>query len=176
MTKKLSKHATHKPAELSFANENYRRFLLYLDHLKKCTNSIEAHFAQRFSVKGVHLFWLYELCRYPEGLTSVELATLCNVNRSLVSREMPLLLEKGLVCHKEAQEPKKYNRLFCLTAEGQALAKELMEVASELQATAGTGVSPEDMATFRQVLQTLSINFEKIMTESPIFSAERKQK
>ena len=176
MTKKLTKHATHKPAELSFANENYRRFLLYLDHLKKCTNSIEAHFAQRFSVKGVHLFWLYELCRYPEGLTSVELATLCNVNRSLVSREMPLLLEKGLVCHKEAEEPKKYNRLFCLTAEGQALAKELMEVASALQTEASVGISPEDMATFRQVLQTLSINLEKIMTESPIFSAERKQK
>ena len=108
------KNASH----LSYSSENYRLFSLYLGHIKKCVDTIEARFGEQFLIKGVYPFWIYELSRYPDGLTAAELAKLCNVNRSLVSREMPILLEQDIVCAKEETQGKKYNRRFLLTEKG----------------------------------------------------------
>ena len=155
-----------KRSHLMFSSENYRLFSLYLGHLKKCVDIIEARFGEKFSIKGVHPFWIYELSRYPGGLTATELSKLCDVNRSLVSREMPVLLEQGIVFIREENAGKKYNRRFLLTEKGQTLAKEVSATAEEMQQKADRGISAEEMVIFRKVLKTMSINFENMISEA----------
>ena len=155
-----------KETQLAFSTENYRLFSLYLSHLKKSVDTLEARFGERFFIKGVHPFWIYELSRYPEGLTAAELAKLCDVNRSLVSREMPILVDQGIVTVKEETAGKKYNRHFLLTEKGRSLAAQVSATAAEMQEKADQGVSPEEMEIFRRVLKTLTVNFENMLTES----------
>lgn len=168
MSKKPSKAVKEKNADLFFANEHYRRFVLYLDHLRKCTHIIETHFADQFSVKAVHLFWVYELSRFQEGLSSSDLATICNVNRSLISREMPYLIEENIVCYSTEAETKKYNRRLMLTPKGKAMAEQVASIASRFQVEVSCGISPEEMGIFREVMQKLSINFQNILDKKEL--------
>ena len=77
---------------------NSKRFIHFtqmVDTTQKCVKRIEASFAPQFGIKSVHLFWLHELGQHPEGLTATELAQRRMVDRSLISREMDELTEKG---------------------------------------------------------------------------------
>ena len=77
--------------------ERFEVFFQNISGLYRAVQRLRAQFAQMSGVSSVHLFWLYLLREYPEGLAASRLAELSNIDRSLVSRQLKPLLARGLV-------------------------------------------------------------------------------
>ena len=72
--------------------ERFEVFFQNISGLYRAVQRLRAQFAQMSGVSSVHLFWLYLLRAYPEGLAASRLAELSNIARSLVShwqRKLP---------------------------------------------------------------------------------------
>ena len=82
--------------------ERFEVFFQNISGLYRAVQRLRAQFAQMSGVSSVHLFWLYLLREYPEGLAASRLAELSNIDRSLVSRQLKPLLARGLVQTGEA--------------------------------------------------------------------------
>lgn len=128
-------------------SKRFIHFTQMVDTTQKCVKKIEQHFAPRFGVKSVHIFWLHELRLHPEGLTATELATRRMVDRSLISREMDDLKRQGLVETKLCGG-KNYNARLRLTAKGIAIADQIAEDALSVQHMASSDMTAEELLQF----------------------------
>ena len=122
-------------------------FTQMVDTTQKCIKRLELTFAPQFGVKGVHIFWLYELQQHPEGLTATELAHRRMVDRSLISREMDDLKRKGLV-EAKTEGGKNYNARLVLTTKGRAIARKIENAALSIQNQASADVTEDELMTF----------------------------
>ena len=66
--------------------ERFEVFFQNISGLYRAVQRLRAQFAQMSGVSSVHLFWLYLLREYPEGLAASRLAELSNIDRSLFWR------------------------------------------------------------------------------------------
>ena len=121
--------------------ERFEVFFQNISGLYRAVQRLRAQFAQMSGVSSVHLFWLYLLREYPEGLAASRLAELSNIDRSLVSRQLKPLLARGLVQTGEQTGKRRYGWKIRLTQEGIALAEEIAAQALAIQNHAGRGVS-----------------------------------
>ena len=99
----------------------HERFLLFthtIESFHKTIQRIKNGYASFFSVKSIHLFWLCELLKSPEGLTPSMLAKEVSIDRSLVSREMRLCRIRAYSQEKLQYSYKAYGkRQACRTAD-----------------------------------------------------------
>ncbi len=144
----------------------FLEFIRLVDVAQKSIKRIELRYAPQFGVKGVHIFWLHELMRHPEGLTSIELAAHRGIDRSLVSREIADLKEQGLVTVKE-DTVGKYNARLVLTEKGVATAEHIGEVAMGIQQLSDSGVTEEELLVFYETFEKLTQNLRKI-SDTPV--------
>lgn len=144
--------------------ERFNRFIQLIDGIHKSVTKIKHSYSPQWGVKSVHLFWLYELLAHPEGLTAAALAAKNNIDRSLISREIEELREGGYVevSVGGGEKRKNYNSRIRLTARGEALAKSISTVALAVQHAADAGVSEEELVSFYNTLEKLSINLAAI--------------
>ena len=144
--------------------ERFDRFMLLVDGAEKSINKIKGTIASSPEVKGVHVFWLYKLLAYPDGLTATELATESMIDRSLVSREINELCRGGYVTHGNGggEKRKTYNARIRLTEKGEALANRIRAGAIALQEQVDEGVSEEELSVFYRVFEALCTNLHRI--------------
>ena len=142
--------------------ERFEVFFQNISGLYRAVQRLRSQFAQTSGVGSVHLFWLYLLREYPEGLAASRLAELSNIDRSLVSRQLKPLLARGLVQTGEQTGKRRYGWKIRLTQEGIALAEKIAAQALAIQNCAGRGVSAEELAVFYRVLGALNRNFSEI--------------
>lgn len=147
--------------------ERFDRFMLLVDGAQKCMGKIKGTIASSPEIKGVHVFWLYKLLTYPEGLTATELAAESMIDRSLVSREINELYEGDYVTLGDGSHGKRktYNARIRLTEKGAALAERIREGAQALQERVDEGISEEELAVFYRVFDKLHTNLRSIVTE-----------
>lgn len=146
--------------------ERFFRFTRLVDSLHKSVMRLRLDNAPAFGVKGVHVFWMYELSRHPDGLSAAELAQSSKIDRSLVSRELSVLKKQGLV---EADDTtRSYNAKLRLTALGRRAAEEIKGIALQIQTRASEGIPESELAVFYTVLEKLSRNLSTISEEKPI--------
>jgi len=144
--------------------ERFNRFAQLIDGIHKNIQSIKTAIAPSLGVKSVHVFWIYELLSCPGGLTAAELAARSRINRSLVSREIAELAQKGYIEVKRGGGEKRgnYNSRIVLTDKGIALAKAIRARAMRIQTEAGAGISEEELYIFYSTLEKLNNNLRKI--------------
>lgn len=145
-------------------DDRFYPFVCLIDGIHKSIQKLRVDFAPEFGVKSVHIFWIYELYTHPEGLTSAELAAQSNISRSLVSREIEMLLEDGYVCMHETAHGKRknYNSRITLTERGAELARRIWDEGLRVQNTANVGISEKELISFYQTLQKLHDNLREI--------------
>ncbi len=139
----------------------FLQFLQLIDVAQKSIKRIEVKHASYFGVKGVHVFWLYELSCHPEGLTSAELASKRGIDRSLVSREIACLKQDGLV-EVLGDATRNYNVRLVLTERGKEAARRIGETAYEIQKLTDTGVSEEELIRFYATFEKLTENLKTL--------------
>ena len=135
---------------------------MLIDGIHKSINKIKIDQAPYLGVKGVHVFWVYELYLHPEGLTAAEIATVSMIDRSLVSREIETLKKSGYVISEDIGGKRSYNARIKLTDSGVQLAERIKEVAVTVQEAAGVGISEEELVSFYSTLEKLYRNFSAI--------------
>lgn len=122
-------------------------FTQMVDTTQKCVKRLELAFAPLFGVKGVHVFWLYELQKHPDGLTAAELAHRRMVDRSLISREMDDLKREGLV-EAKTTGGRNYNVRLALTEKGREIATRIGRAALAIQHATSDSLSEEELVAF----------------------------
>ncbi|MBQ8447660.1 MAG: hypothetical protein IJX27_01860 [Clostridia bacterium] len=146
--------------------ERFGKFTLLIDGIYKNIHKIKLNTAPYLGIKGVHIFWIYSLRNHPEGLTSTELATRSEIDRSLVSREVAKLCADGYIMSVGGTGKRKnYNSRLVLTEKGMELAEYIRREAMEVQNLADDGISEDELLLFYTVLEKLHNNFIKITKE-----------
>ena len=137
----------------------YEKFTLYIDGIHKAINRIKLDVAPHLGVKGVHVFWVYKLLEYPDGLTAAEIAAVSMIDKSLVSREIAALKSDGYIA-AEGQDGKKrsYNARFTLTEKGRDLAHRIVSEVVRVQSAADDGVFEEELLSFYNTLEKIHRN------------------
>ena len=132
--------------------ERFEVFFQNISGLYRAVQRLRAQFADAAGVSSVHLFWLYLLREYPEGLAASR----------LVSRQLKPLLSRGLVCADGETGKRRYGWKLRLTETGRTLAEQIAREALSIQNRAGRGILPEELAVFYRVLGALHQNFNSI--------------
>ena len=140
--------------------ERYNEFTLLIEGTHKLIQKIKVDKAKEFGIKGVHVFWLCRLLAQPDGMTSAELAAQRMIDRSLVSREIDELLEKGYVQidKKSLGKRRSYNSIITLTPEGEKIAKKISDIAIDIQSEANKGIREAELVAFYRTLSNIYNN------------------
>ncbi len=148
--------------------ERFYLFVLRINCISKYISKLKFDFAPQLGVKNVHIFWLYELYLQPEGLTASELASRAMISRSLVSREIENLLEKGYIQMQTDDQGQRinYNSHITLTEKGVEMAKNISTKGMEVQNRVSEGITDEELVIFYGTLRKLQNNLQRIAEES----------
>jgi DNA-binding MarR family transcriptional regulator len=144
--------------------ERFNQFVQLIESIHKSVNKIKLSVAPTLGVKSVHIFWLYELMAHPAGLTATTLAAKSRIDRSLISREVEELCERGYVevTGGGGQKRKNYNSRIRLTEQGRALAATITTYALAAQSAADIGIGEEELTSFYATLEKLSANLARV--------------
>ena len=142
--------------------ERFRRFVLLVDGVHKAVQKIKYNAAPDFGVKGVHTLWVYELLCHPEGMTASELASTSMIDRSLISREIETLREKGYITAETPKGKRSYNYKIKLTEAGKEVARKIENIAMDIQKRADIGIKEGELESFYATLEVLSKNLAYI--------------
>ena len=145
--------------------ERFTRFALLIGGVQKHLQKIKLINAAELGIKGVHCFWLYELCKYPDGMTASELATKSMIDRSLISREITELEKSGYITVDVEEGKRSYNSKIRLTESGVQLAEYIGEIALHFQKEIDRNIDDEELCQFYSTLEKIYENFVRISDE-----------
>lgn len=143
-------------------NNRFEKFTLLIDGIRKSIHKIKLDEAPRLGVKGVHVFWIFELYLHPEGLTATEIANVSRIDRSLVSREIEALKSDGYIKASESAKPKRYNERLVLTDKGIEIAENIQNKVLTVQEAVSRDIDRDELEVFYSVLERLYLNFNAI--------------
>ena len=146
----------------------FEKFTLLIDGIHKSIHNLKITIAPHLGVKGVHVLWVWELLKNPDGLTAAELAMRSMVNRSLVSREIEALREGGYVV-LSLDGKNRYNGKLRLTDKGRELAQTIGGEVMRIQDAVDEGISEAELDAFYKTLEKLNNNFKN-------YNAKNKEK
>ena len=138
--------------------ERVMHFTHLIDGVHKRIQKIRTDYAATFGVKGVHVFWVYELLSHPEGLSAAELAANSRIDRSLISREISALEAIGYISADKQSGKRNYNSKIMLTESGIEAARKMRNIALDFQVLAESGISDSDLEIFYSVLEKIHHN------------------
>lgn len=150
-------------------NTRFERFTLLIDGIHKSIHKLKLDIAPTLGVKGVHVFWVYELSNHAEGLTAAEIAMAGRIDRSLVSREIEALRGGGYIASVGGSGARRYNERFYLTESGKELAERIKEKIGEIQSAVNRGIGEDELGVFYSVLDRLYGNFEEVLSRDETF-------
>lgn len=148
-------------------SERFASFYLLISGIYKEIQRIESHRIKEMELKSVHVLWLYLLQKHPEGLSAAELARRGDIDRSLVSREIGMLVKRGYLTASSSGCKRKYNWKLALTEKGSAVAKKISEIAMDVQTFVDRGLSMAELSSFYRVLEHISVNMAQYLPIRP---------
>ena len=152
-------------------SSRFGNFVLKVEGISKAIRKIKLGEAPKFGLKGVHLFWLCELLKRPDGIAASELAEISNINRSLISRELTALHKSGYITTAHSGKHG-YNAKLTLTRKGIETANRINDIAIGFQNRASCGISEDELASFYSTLDKIYSNLSRIAEEEAFESAD----
>ena len=146
--------------------ERFEEFSALISSVYGNIQKLKARYTTQFGLKAVHVLWLYLLRTHPEGMSASELAAAAQSNRSLVSREIDELFDKGIIYTQENGNKRRYGWKLILTDKGRQLADIITAIAADIQKTVSRDISEENLITFYQTLKILANGFEELNQSS----------
>ncbi len=144
--------------------DRFEKFSLAIAEINRCWHKIAAGELSKYDLKASHVTYLLTLARYPEGLTALKLAELCDRDKADVSRMLSILEARGLVT-KDGIGGNRYRGCLRLTPEGQTVAEALSRRAELAVEQAGEGLTERERIIFYTALDTITKNLRRICQE-----------
>ena len=148
--------------------ERFEEFSSLISSVHGNIQKLKARYTTQFGLKAFHVLWLYLLRTHPEGMSASELAAASQSNRSLVSREIDELFDKGIIYTLENGGKRRYGWKLILTDKGRKLADIISAIAAGVQATVSRDIPEENLVTFYQTLKALASGFEELNQSTSI--------
>lgn len=142
--------------------ERFEEFSALISCIHGNIQKLKARYTTQLGLKAVHVFWLYLLRTHPEGLSASELAAAGQSDRSLVSREINVLFDKGIIFTRDNGEKRRYGWKLMLTDKGREIADIISAVVTDIQNTVSRDISEEELITFYRTLRNLAGNISEL--------------
>lgn len=142
--------------------ERFFQFTRMIDGVHKNILKLRLDNAPTFGVKGVHVFWVYELLKHPEGMSAAELAANSQIDRSLISREIAALKKQGYIQTEETAGKRSYNAKITLTESGKEAAEKISAMGLDIQNRVSGEICEKELAIFYTTLAKIYNNLEKL--------------
>lgn len=141
-------------------NDRFIRFSIATDTILKNIQKYKNDRLASFGLRSMHLMFLYCLDKAENGLTPVELAKTCSVDKALISRISTELRDKGYVAYADGEncELSHYKRRITLTEAGRNVMDVINSMISDSVDRIASGVSGEQLETFYAVLAMFAEN------------------
>ena len=148
--------------------ERFEEFSALISSVYGNIQKLKARYTTQLGLKAVHVLWLYLLRTHPEGMSASELAAAAQSNRSLVSREIDELFDKGIIYTQENGGKRRYGWKLILTEKGRRLADIIVAIVTDIQKTVSRDIPEENLITFYQTLKVLANSFEELNQSNSI--------
>ena len=142
--------------------ERFEEFSALISSVHGNIQKLKTRYTTQLDLKAVHIFWIYLLRTHPEGLSASELAAAGQSNRSLVSREIDELFDKGIIFTQDNGNKRRYGWKLMLTSKGKQLADVISAVVTDIQNSVSRDISEEDLISFYQTLRILANGFNEL--------------
>lgn len=142
--------------------ERFEEFSSLITSVHGNIQKLKARYKTQLGLKPVHVFWIYLLRTHPEGMSASELAAAAQSDRSLISREINALFDKGIIFTQENGNKRRYGWKLMLTSKGLQLADTISTIAADIQNTVSRDIPEEDLITFYRTLKILAHGFDKL--------------
>lgn len=141
----------------------FERFSFAISEIYRHWHKIAADEMAKYGLKGPYAVYFTAMSRFPEGITSAQLAEVCSRDKSDVSRAISIMEKKGLV-KKEGSNRTLYRALLKLTEEGKIAAAHVNERAAVAVELGGRGLTDENREIFYETLEHIVANLQ-VMSE-----------
>ncbi len=141
--------------------ERFEDFTSYIAMASKYIMKIKSQKMKTFGLKASHVMCLYNLGKSPDGLTSVELSTVCMEDKAAVSKTVAELRKKELISTSQCGA-KIYRAKHILTQKGKDINDYITNIASQVVDKAGQGLSDEERKNFYNSLETITNNLRDL--------------
>lgn len=153
-----------------YSEERYILFSVTIDRIAKNLQKLKNAKMGIFGLRSVHLSCLLKLGHARDGLTGAELAEVCEVDKSLISRVIGELEERGYVTYEESD--RKYRRRIILTPSGVKTLAEIRTLLVDAVKVVREDVSDEDMEVVYRVLHKMDANICTLIANMQSDNAE----
>lgn len=138
-------------------NINFDFLCVDIKRMLKSIQYMKSKKMAEYGLKGSTVQCLCRIAECKQGLNAGELSEQLNIDKAQVSRCVAELGEMGLVFRDEKQG-KQYRQKYCLTEQGQHVARDIIKTSSDIHNVISKGVRSEDVEAFYRVLEVLCRN------------------
>lgn len=142
--------------------ERFREFSGLVSRAEKALQRVKTENVKDYGLRGVHVSCLLALHERTEGLTAMELASVCGVDRAQISRVTAELRGLDLVCEASPGPRRRYRGALELTEEGRAAAAEMAGIVDEKLQRVSGDIPPEELTVFYRVFGAIVERLEKL--------------
>ena len=144
--------------------DRFEKFSSTISEIYRNWHKLASDVMEKHGLKGPHSVYLTTMCRYPEGITAVELAEATARDKADVSRAIARF-EKEKLVEKVAVNNNHYRARIKLTEEGRSIAEDIITKASAAVELGGKGLTDVDRNTFYDALELISTNLRILAEE-----------
>lgn len=162
------KQKSNYPSEKSY--DRFVRFSIATDTILKNIQKYKNEKLEAFGLRSMHLMYLYCLDKESGGMTPVELAKKCSVDKAFISRVTTELRKLGYVNYDsdmqndEKKDSAKYKKRLLLTDEGKRIMTSINEMVTDAVEKVTSGVTREQLDTFYFVLSKFDENIDGLLS------------
>lgn len=141
----------------------YVRLSVVISSLQKNLERVKSDRVGPLNLKNSEVFIMYMLHDNPDGLSAEQLSQACRLDRSLISRSLPDLKEKGYIEFRDLPANKRrYGSKITLTESGREVGDKLIWWATKIQSYLDSGIPREHLEIMYQTLDKLREGFERL--------------
>ena len=145
------------------AGSGFIRLSNVITAVQKNLERIKTDRARPLNLKNGEALMMFVLYENPEGMSAEELSRICNLDRSLISRSVQSLSEKGLIVWQEKPDGKRrYGTKLTLSEQGMKAGAMVHHHANEVQAFLDEGIPKKDLEIMYNTLNKLCSRFEEL--------------
>lgn len=142
----------------------FGKFSLAIFEISKYWHRLASDALGAYGLKSAHAMYLTTIYKHPDGITIGKLCEECGKDKSDASRMISILEKKGFV-QKQAVNGSRYGGILLLTEEGNAIAKQVSDLAVRMVETASQDLTEEMRENLYQSLDSITKNLRKITQE-----------
>lgn len=138
--------------------DRYKLFTQLLGKITRTIRKIKTAEMSEFNLKSTHVSCLYYLQK-EHVMTAHNLCTVCDEDKSAISKSLEQLEKAGLVV-SNSKTKKKYNCPLSLTEKGSRVAEIIVDKVDAIVEMASRGISAEKREIFYECLMQINENLQ----------------